>query len=182
MSRQIDTIRVSQILRKFFNTTKSKITSKLFKEQFKGWLYDSEANRLFEYYIDLAHYLVPVNKIHFKWANDVREGFFSEDAVRNVFLYGDIQTIRKKREKSSKVSKPRQPRIIDLTKYSDSDLEKFGNNWTLKFEQASKKKELYDLEMNRRKEIREKQEKVQSAKKVISELLASDGLTLEDLM
>ena len=182
MSRQINTIRISQVLRKLFNTTKSKITLKLFKEQFKGLLSASEIVRLFEHYIDVAHYLVPVNKIHFKWATDVREYFFSEDAVRDLFARNSIMTVKKKPERRNIVSKPRQPRVIDLTKYSDVDLEKFGNNWTLKFEQASKKKELYDIEVIRRKEIREREEKIETAKKIVSELLAPDGLTIKDLI
>ena len=86
MSRQINTIRVSQILRKFFYTQKSKITLSMFKEAFKPVLNAKESTRLFEYLIDTLHYLKPYNKVHYGWSLDVREECFSEDKVRDIFL------------------------------------------------------------------------------------------------
>lgn len=168
MSKPIDTNRVSSLLRKFFCTKKSQISLALFQREMKNVLNAKEAERLFTCLVDNEHFLESTNKRFYRWTNIVKEDSFSEDKVRDIFLYNQIQTLDHRERlikyiKEEKESKPEGGVALSLDaieSYEDSFIEEII--------------ERGQIELNIRKQRRE----IATRRQSFAEKL---GCTVEDL-
>lgn len=167
MSKSIDTNRVAGLLRKFFCTKKSQISLALFQREMKNVLNAKEAERLFDYLIDNEHYLEATNKRFFKWTPIVKENSFSEDKVRDIFLYNQIQTLDHKERLIKYVKKEKESKPEGIT-FSLEAIENYEDSF---IEQIIERGQ---IELNIRKQRRE----IATRRQSFAEKL---GCTVEDL-
>lgn len=179
--------RIASILRRTFAQNPGRISLTTFQKELKPCLNNGESKRLFEYYRDREEILVPITQLHYKWSN-IHQDHFNEDAVRDIFLNENIEShfgrrkgvspklLPKEEPVAESVETPILPEHVQLLvrpdQLTDTELDEH-------IAELQATLNAFVVEKNKRAEIVAKKRELF---KTVSELIKSEGFTLDEIM